>query len=427
MFEKEEKYFPKTTDPQCLLKWNWSTLYLTDGTTSSCHRCAAVPINPENFDQFHNLPHKIKERKIMLSGKWPTVENGGSGHCNYCKKVEDAGGVSDRINMLKTPNQVPQELLDNKLETFVTPKILEIFLNDTCNMKCTYCRGAYSSQWKSEIRKHGQMTSPDGKSLVGYTPDDRSFNKNHDYRKLLDKTLNWLERNADKLSRLHLLGGETFYQKELDEVLTVLENTKNTNLELNIVSNLMVTEDRFKGVIDRIKKLCHDRRIGRFDLTASIDGWGPEVEYARTGLKCDHFDVLFQHAVNEKWITLHTNQTVSSMSVRAIPKLLQKIRGYRKNGRNISLRVGSVTNMPHLHPAAFGRDFWRGDVENISKVWPTDNDNDKRQLSQMRGIFGAIKNLSPDEARIKFFKHYLDQLDQRRDTDWRSVFPYLDI
>ena len=86
MFEKEKKYFPKVTDPQCQLKWNWSTLWLNEGTTNSCHRCLRVPLDPNNFDNFHNLPHKIKEREIMLSGKWPTKENGGSGHCTFCKR-----------------------------------------------------------------------------------------------------------------------------------------------------------------------------------------------------------------------------------------------------------------------------------------------------------------------------------------------------
>ena len=70
MFEKEKKYFPKVTDPQCQLKWNWSTLWLNEGTTNSCHRCLRVPLDPNNFDNFHNLPHKIKEREIMLSGKY---------------------------------------------------------------------------------------------------------------------------------------------------------------------------------------------------------------------------------------------------------------------------------------------------------------------------------------------------------------------
>ena len=64
----------------------------------------------------------------MLSGKWPTVENGGAGYCNYCKKIEDAGGTSDRMHHLTIPNLSPRELDEDLNSTSVTPKILEVFL-----------------------------------------------------------------------------------------------------------------------------------------------------------------------------------------------------------------------------------------------------------------------------------------------------------
>lgn len=427
MFEKEKKYFPKITDPQCQLKWNWSTLWLTSGTTNSCHRCLHVPIDPDNFDNFHNLPQKVKEREIMLSGKWPTVENGGSGHCQHCKKVEDGGGTSDRMNMLNIPNQTPPELYDDPRATSVTPKILEIFMNDTCNMKCTYCGVRDSSQWKSEIKKHGAMTDVDGKPMLQFSTLNPSMNKHKDQRLFFEKTLDWLSRNGDQLSRLHLLGGETFYQSELDELLETLEKTQNKHLELNIVSNLMVKEDRFQSVIERIKKLLMDRRIGRFDLTTSIDGWGPEAEYARTGLKCEHFERLFSYAVDQSWMRLHVNQTITSMTVRSIPELLRKIKDHRKQNRKISVRAGAVFGAPYLHPSVFGKHFWQDDLKNIMSEWPVDDDQDKAQMNEIKGVFHSITNTAPDQKMVRFFKHYLDQLDQRRNTDWRSVFPYLDI
>ena len=423
MFEKEKKYFPKTTDPQCQLKWNWSTLWLNEGKTNSCHRCLKVPIDPDNFDDFHNLPHKIKEREIMLSGRWPTKENGGSGHCQHCKKVEDMGGTSDRMNMLEIPNQSPPELDTDPLATSVTPKILEIFMKDTCNMKCTYCGPNDSSQWKSELKRHGDIKDPDGKTMSNFLVKPKHRNQ----RRLLNKTKEWLLRNSSTLSRLHLLGGETFYQTELDEIMETLEKCRSPNLELNIVSNLMIKEDRFRSVIERIRRLLVDRRIGRFDLTASIDGWGPEAEYARTGLKCEHFEKLFSYAVDNKWMTLHVNQTITSMTVKSIPELIKKIKEYRKRNSKISIRAGCVAGAPYLHPGAFGRTFWQNDLGRIIKEWPRDDQQDLLQMNEIKGIFDTIPTQEPNKELLKFFKHFLDQLDNRRNTNWREVFPYLDI
>jgi organic radical activating enzyme len=373
------------------------------------------------------MPHKIKERELMLSGKWPTIENGGSGHCNHCKKVEDGGGISDRINMLQQPNQVPPEMESDPTATFVTPRILEIFMNDTCNLKCVYCGPQESSKWKNELKKHGAMIEPNGDPIKGLDPESSSLSVNKDQRFFLEKTKDWLLRNAHSLSRLHLLGGETFYQKELDEILETLENTQARNLELNIVSNLMVKEERFVSVIERIKKMLQDRKIGRFDLSASIDGWGAEAEYARTGLKCDHFEKLFSYAVNQKWMRLHVNLTVTAMTVRAMPDLINKVIEYRKQNPKITIRAGAVTGSPYLHVSAFGRNFWEDDLENILSVWPKERQDDIDQMEEIKGQFLSIKNEMPEPTLVRYFKHYLDQLDKRRNTNWREVLPYLDI
>lgn len=424
MFEKEKKYFPKITDPQCQLKWNWSTIWADEGTTNSCHRCLRVPLDPKNFGNFHNLPHKIKEREIMLSGKWPTIENGGSGHCNFCKRVEDVGGISDRIGMFSVPNLVPKELFKNNHATNVTPKILEVFLNNKCNLKCTYCGPRLSSQWQSETKKYGPFKIE--------SKDFYSWNKlktlsKEKSRFWFNKTLEWIEQNGNELAILNLLGGETFYQSELQEVLDTLKKVKNRNLLLSITSNLMIKENRFKNYLDQIKGLCKNKNIGRFNLTASIDGWGEEAEYARSGLRCDHFEKLFLYAVNEKWIGLNTNSTVSVLTVKSLPLLLEKVKLYRKINKKINIRFGFVTGKNHLHPEIYGNIFWQEDIKKIIESMPCDTNMDKIISDSLVGAFNSITNKEPNHKMIAIFKSFLDQLDQRRNTNWRKVFPYLDI
>ena len=422
MFDKEKKYFPIKQQPACQLKWTWSTLWLTEGSTNSCHRCEHVPLDLDNFDNFHNLTHKVKEREIMLSGKWPTKANGGSGHCEFCKKIEDAGGFSDRMQHLTIPNLSPKELDTNLTATTVTPKILEVFMNATCNLKCTYCNTRDSSQWRAEAEKFGTLKNIDNTDMDGYAP-----RKNHpDTRKYFEKTLEWITKNGKELRRLHLLGGETFYQNELQEMIDTLKKLKNKHLELNIVSNLMVKEQTFKKYIEQIRELIVNKNIGRFDLTASIDGWGPEAEYARSGLKCDHWEKLFSHAVNQKWMIINTNQTMTSLTVRTIPQLIEIVKKYRKINPKISTHFSMVTGRPWMHPNAFGKKFWQEDVKNILSVMPNNDERDTVTRKYMEGTFDQIP-LHLDQKQIKNLKNFLDQIDQRRNTNWREVYPYLDI
>ena len=77
------KFFPIKTDTACQLKWNWSTIRLYTGETSSCHRVQSDNVSVDSFDQFHNTPKKLADRELMLHGKWPI------GGCEHCKNIED--------------------------------------------------------------------------------------------------------------------------------------------------------------------------------------------------------------------------------------------------------------------------------------------------------------------------------------------------
>ena len=86
----QHKYFPIQTETACQLKWTWSSLYLYDGTTNSCHRVDRSPLSVDSFGLFHNTAKKLQDRQTMLAGNWP------KGGCDYCEKIERAGGSSDR-------------------------------------------------------------------------------------------------------------------------------------------------------------------------------------------------------------------------------------------------------------------------------------------------------------------------------------------
>jgi hypothetical protein len=131
-----DKYFPIQTDTACQLKWAWSTVFLQTGTTASCHRVEHHQFNIDTFN-FHNTEQKLSQRKNMLAGNWPVgKELEFSTTCeSYCGKIEKTGiGISDRQFFNTIPNLVPNELELNSNEINVTPTILEIYIDNTCNL-----------------------------------------------------------------------------------------------------------------------------------------------------------------------------------------------------------------------------------------------------------------------------------------------------
>ena len=158
-----DKFFPIKTETACQLKWNWSTLFLNTGVTKSCHRTAESVLTPENFFNFHNTELKLSDRRRMLEGQWPEHS------CSYCREIEEAGGVSDRLRQVSIPNLVPPELDADPSAINISPTIVEVFFNNACNMGCLYCSSKLSSTIETENRKFGDF-SKDGVTDLNEIP-----------------------------------------------------------------------------------------------------------------------------------------------------------------------------------------------------------------------------------------------------------------
>jgi len=423
--DDNKQLFPIQIHPTCQSKWTWSTLWLRSGTTNSCHRCERHPI-PDNFDEFHNTDHKINERNIMLSGRWPTVANGGSGHCEFCKKVEDVGGTSDRMYQRCIPGLTPPELNDDLTAVSVTPRLLEVFLNNTCNLQCVYCNPRDSSKIYDE---NTRFTDESGISVKSFDNSQYGIISDSELEILIGKYLDWLKRNGHVLKRLHLLGGETFYQKEFFATLDVLEQIKNPELQLNVVSNFMIAPTRFKKIHERIEKMIDNGNIGRYDITSSIDAWGPPGEYARSGLKLDLWEENFSYIAKQPWVTMHINQTISSLTIKTMPELIEKLNYYRQYNNDISHQFAMVGGHQYLHPGNFAYDdMWAADFDKILNTMMRDGDWRDKEYYQMEGFALELQQYKETNwNQVKDLHLFLDEIDRRRNTNWKNVFPYLNI
>ena len=403
-----QKFFPIKTETACQLKWAWSSVYLNNGKTNSCHRTGLSNIDPDNFNNFHNTSQKIKEREDMLQGKWP-VES-----CGYCKKIEDAGGVSDRLRQATIPNMSPKELETNPSETTVDPTIVEIFFNNTCNLGCLYCGEHLSSFIEAENRKWGYIQNIENKELG-----------EKQLKKLLPAFWKWFEVGFVKLKRLHILGGEPFYQIEFDHILDMIEKHPNPNCELNIVTNLMVTREKLEKYINRFKHMISKKMVKRVDITCSIDCWGPEQEYVRYGLNLKQWEENFQYLLTHKWLVININQTLSPLTIKSMPELLHKLKSWREK-RPVGHFFAEVSPGPsYMIPSILGGEIFLNDFEKILQLLPTNNEQDLITRDYMKGIFNRIAKSNANIEEMKKLKIYLIEKDKRRNTNYNTVFPWL--
>lgn len=408
-----DRYFPIKTSTACQLKWTWSTIRLYTGTTSSCHRVDADTIDVDTFSSFHNTPKKLSDRRLMLDGQWP------SGGCEYCKNIEDSGGSSDRMFHNAIPDLAPPELETDKTAISVTPRIVEVYFDNVCNMSCLYCWDGFSSKIQQENIKFGRFEKH------GIIIDNRAH-RIPDHLGLTKKFWGWFRENHREVRRFHVLGGEPFFQRQFDECLDFLDRTPCPDLEFNVISNLKVNEDKLKKILDQIKDLVDRKKIKRFDLTASIDCFGPEQEYVRWGIDVEQWKRNFDIVSAQEWIYLNFNQTLSGLTIKTIPELLDFI-----NEKRLRREIGhyfSTTVMTHefLHPGIFGKNFFQEDFDLIFSKMPDDTWQQKEARKYMQGVCQQINSCARDQVKINQLAVFLAEMDRRRGTNWPTVFPWLE-
>lgn len=421
--ESGDKLFPIKSKTACMLKWSWSTINLQNAFTTSCHRVDGQYFDPDDFDNFHNLPEKLEDRELMKQGKWP-----GRG-CEYCERVETSGGVSDRqLTLMRehVPDKVPPELFRDPGAVAVTPTILEIYFNNTCNQSCVYCAPQVSSQIDDEVKKFGEIEIGDFSI--------RKLQKNKVRQQDLVKRLwNYLETDEryKTIRHFNVLGGEPLLQKEFQQTVDFWDTHPNPSLTLNFISNLNLPPESFRKRIASLEKLVKEHKIYTVEITASIDCWGPQQDYVRWGMDLENvFVPNFEYLLAQDWITVGIHSCIASLTIKTMPELVQQIAEWNRQYRteidySFDLIVGQSWLTNGMHPLFFGPGVFDKDFERVLAAMPTDTDKQKSTKQHMSGIASAIENGTRDDQKIQYLKQYLTTLDQRRNTNWEELFPWL--
>jgi hypothetical protein len=390
------RVFPIHTQTACQLKWNWSTIFLTSETTASCHRTDHHHFDLDTFN-FHNTDRKLADRQRMLDGKWP--EHG----CDYCHNIEIAGGVSDRLTNLDMPGMhAPPELDSNPTAVQVTPRILEVYFDNTCNLKCLYCGPWFSSLWDAENVRFGEP----------------AFDKSGNIAANKERIFAWLREHGHNLTNFNILGGEPLYQSEFEECLDLFEQYPAPELKLQIFTNLNVKLPKLQAIVERIHRMVEQDKIREFEVTASLDCWGPEQEYVRYPLNLATWQINFEYLISQRWINLIVGSTVTPLTVRTLPDLLQRIQAWNTI-RPVHHYQNSVNAPSYMFIDIFGNIF-QEDFERALALKP-----DATGRNYLAGIAQQAGSVGPNPAEITKLFHFLNKIDSRRSTNWRRTFPWL--
>lgn len=289
--------------------------------------------------------------------------------CHQCN-------FQEKQNLRKTWRQASFDIVPDDAEPGQA-YYLEIQVDNVCNGGCVTCGPWNSSYWHSEMLRHNIPVTP----------------VKHENQ--LDKILNLID--IQKPRRILFLGGEPFLSDVDQKILPLIKHPELVELQYTTNGSIYPSQDRIE----------HWKNFKSVMINFSIDGIGSRFEYIRYPLK---------------WHTVQTN--------------MFNMRTHMPD--NVQFKINHTINILNLY-------YWQE-----FETWCFDNYTHDRLGREIRFNFNpAAGILSPKSATKQLHAriiekygqdskpsraiintvdsldnvlHYLHELDQRRNQDWREVF-----
>lgn len=412
----------------CAMKWLHQTLYLHTGDNHSCYhpRPHHIPLDEIKIDAsaLHNTKWKKQQRKTMLEGGRPE-------ECYYCWNIEDLPGehISDR--MIHSSSDFSEPLIEKLAElpwdAPINPRYLEVSFGNGCNYRCGYCCPQASTMWMEEIKKHGNYDLTYNQYGIEFLKSGTYYGPKDD-NPYIEAFWRWWPSLRNDLHTLRITGGEPLMNPGAMQFFDLLEDEPAPHLEITLNSNLGVTFEKVDRLIARVQSLVRQKKIRKFSFFTSIDSWGEQAEYMRTGLKCDHWERNMKEVI-KAGATVNLMCTYNVLCVTNFHSLLEKVIEWRKEYgmESVAFDTPYLKEPPHWMINILTEDFIPLQERQLkfietNKEWFTDVEYEK-----MLRVTNYMKEnpVSPEKIRQgrRDFYSFFTENDRRLGTSLLKTFP----
>lgn len=412
----------------CLAKWNMETLYLHMGDNHSCYHPRPHKVDKTllktNPSALHNTPWKKEVRKQMLEGKRPE-------ECYYCWNIEDLPGehYSDRTfhSSSDWAEKEIEKLSQLPWDAPINPKYLEVSFGNNCNFRCGYCSPQASTMWMEEIKDHGNYDLTYNQYGIDFLTKGTYYGPKDD-NPYIDAFWKWWPSLRNDLHTLRITGGEPLMNAGAMQFFELLENEPSPNLEISLNSNLGVSFGKVDSLIERVKSLLSQKKIRKFSLFTSIDSWGEQAEYMRTGLDCAHWERNILEVI-KTGATVNFMCTFNVLCVTNYQSLLEKVIGWRKQHgmRCVHVDIPYLKEPPHWMINILTEDFMVY-MDNTAKFMQDNKEwFEDSEIAKFNRVTEYMKTNPVAESKIKQgrrdFYVFFTENDRRLGTDLLKTFP----
>jgi hypothetical protein len=434
VFEKLNEVSPSF----CLAKWFNVSIHIPTGQTHSCYhpRSHSIPLEEIAIDvsSLHNTKHKKEQRKLMLEGQRPD-------ECNFCWQIEDSGNqLSDRAYRSKDVYEdgLIAEAQALGFEGNAIPRYVEVNFNQACNFKCSYCSPHLSTAWQQDIEQNGAIILSDRwhnditwvkKLNIDNGPDNP----------YLKAFWEWMPVIYSKLQTFRMTGGEPLMDKNTFKMFDYVYEHPHPALNLSITSNCCPPGNQWSKFMISLKKITEKSAIDHFMLFCSLDSWGKQAEYIRSGMD---FNLLYQNITDflangdKHSLTFIITFNVLSYSgfVEYIKNIHKLRKQYSKGRQLIWFDIPQLQDPDFLNSKLLpemitelekAKEYMLENTEGLFNHHKGFKDFEVSKVQRLIDWITQESNFDKTKSMKNFYMFFTEQ-DRRRNTSFVNTFPELE-
>ena len=448
---------PNIVDTACRFAWDYPIVNVPNMVFRNCCRALGGSVDaqqlrdlgPELFDRH---PDAVRMKMDLLRGiRTPA--------CKTCWDIESKGGISARGGFddfveyvaasghfgISSRDDIKQRLLElddnmaaDLAENLRHPRMVELNLGNTCDLKCLYCGPKNSTQWAAELHKHGELADTQENSNADQVRSD--------YEHLWWL---WLENHAmQSLKNISFLGGEPLIiDRFYDHVLRINDiyagAHSHTSVTLTVVSNLNTPEAYVSKFIDLINRVLDNPRID-IELIVSCESYGDRAAFIRTGTNWPRFErnikQLAQLACDHPESSRISMRVLTTLNILCISDLPNFYSWFVDINQGLSNKMVICRNQavyPHwLNPMLLSEDYVQYIRQGQAVLQAAADRADDHSWLQDGGVSGqhsyldwldsiaaGIAHKEKNQWNRRQFARQIDIMCERRDLNFARTFP----
>jgi radical SAM protein with 4Fe4S-binding SPASM domain len=382
MDPKKKFFLFKKAQYFCSVPWNYFKIN-PDGTIYTCVLGKELLGNVKQQDIHEILKNPVlKEIRESLFNDQPHKN---CAECNAVERKTSEHGEYKFLRDLYNNYFIKSDVDYSNSDEFVLGGV-DLHWHSICNLKCITCWPFQSSAIAQEMRIPIQSTN----------------------EREVEELINWMVRQQHTLKEVYLCGGEPTLIKHNLRLLRQLD--KNTDCLIRVNTNLTFSDDN--PVVEEVLKFPNVL------FTISADATGEQFEYIRQGADWRVFTKNI-----ERITKTHAKSLINSVFFVASAQRLMQTQEFYRNEFGIDNFTVNQCRMEKYSLMS------RNLPDHIKAITA---ENIREGIARYPGETNLVAQLNncldeiAEQPNGLDYKAYFDDIDSRRKTNWRNVFPELD-